>query len=117
MLFIGKVLSRFNFFRNPAGLGGNALIRFGRNNVVAAMVERGYRQLFFQLFDDDGEGGLADKTTSYSTSEVTFLCDGCNVTQFGQGRVSSLSLFRQGGIQLKNVQAALLLLEDADVVQ
>ena len=117
LLFIGKVLDEFGFFQNPAGLGDNALARFGRDDVVAATVEQGYRQLFLQLFDGDGEGGLADKAASCGTSEVTFLCDGYDVTQFGQGHVLSLFLFRQGDVQLKNVQAVLFLLGDADVVQ
>ena len=81
LLFIGKVLDEFGFFQNPAGLGDNALACFGRDDVVAATVEQGYRQLFLQLFDGDGEGGLADKAASCGTSEVTFLCDGYDVTQ------------------------------------
>lgn len=117
MLFIGKVLGEFGLFWNPAGLGDNVLTRSGRDNVIAATVGQGYRQLFLQLFDSDGEGGLASEAASCDMPEVMSLCNGYDITQFGQDRVLSFSLFWQGDIQFRNVQAILFLSGNMDVIR
>ena len=121
LLFAGKVLDHLGFFQHAAGLGNDALARFSGDDVVAAAVKQGHRQLFFQLFDGDGKGGLADKAAARGTSEMTLLRDGYDVTQFGQGHVLSLFLFRflfrQGDVQFENVHTVLFFLGNADVVQ
>ncbi len=83
LLFVGQMLDQIGLFQHAAGLGDDTLARFGGDDVVAAPVKQRYGQLFFQFFNGNRKGGLADEAAAGGASEMALLRHCNDVAQFG----------------------------------
>ena len=101
LLFIGKVLDEFGFFKTRRAWATMRSPASVCDDVVAATVEQGYRDSSPPALRRWRGVGWLTKAASCGTSEVTFLCDGygCNAIR---SRSCKLAFFCSGRVMFSS---------------